>query len=247
MMKTNKREAIKAQRLRRKREQRKNTFLIVGGVVFVLIALFISPYIVNALRPVGEVSSITPVERPLVDGRSMGDPLAPVVVEVFEDFQCPRCKDFSDTVEKSLVDSDYITGGQVYYIFRQFPFIDRNSASKESHQAANASMCAAEQGRFWDYHDMLFVNWNGENQGAFIDKRLVAFAENLGLDMGQFNACFKDNKYESEINSDYNLGLGYGVNGTPTVFVNGSGVTPGYVPSYDDLVQAINTALAGGG
>lgn len=246
-MSPSKREEVKAQRLRRKRQQRMNTLLIIGGIVLILVALFISPYIVNALRPVGEVTAITKLERPLVDGRAMGDPNAPVVVEVFEDFQCPRCKEFSDTVEKSLIESEYLTSGQVYYVFRNFPFIDRDTAGQESHQAANASMCAAEQGSFWDYHDILFVNWNGENQGAFIDKRLVAFAENLGLNMDQFKTCFKDNKYEVEITSDYDLGLKYGVQGTPTVFVNGTGVTPGYLPSYDDLKQAIDAALAGGG
>ena len=246
-MSTSKREVVKAQRQRRKRQQRMKTFVIIGVIGLILIALFISPYIVNALRPVGAVTTITKIERPLVDGRTMGDPNAPVVVEVFEDFQCPRCKDYSDTVEKSLIESDYITSGQVYYMFRHYPFIDQNSAGQESHQAANASMCAAEQGAFWDYHDMLFVNWNGENQGAFIDKRLIAFAESLALNLEQFNTCFKDNKYESEINSDYDLGQRYGVNGTPAVFVNETALTPGLVPGYDQLIQAIDAALAGGG
>jgi protein-disulfide isomerase len=245
-MSTSKRVDVKSQRQRRKRQQRKNTFLMVGGIVLILVLLGVSPYIVNALKPVGEVNTVTKIERPMVDGRAMGDPQAPVVVEVFEDFQCPRCKDYSDTVEKSLLESDYITSGQVYYVFRHYPFIDRNSASQESHQAANASMCAADQDAFWDYHDMLFVNWNGENQGAFVDKRLTAFAETLGLDMEKFNTCFKANTFKSEIDSDYDLGLRYGVQGTPTVFVNGTSVTPGYVPGYEDLKAAIDAALGGG-
>jgi protein-disulfide isomerase len=246
-MSTSKREEVKAQRQRRKRQERKNTFLIIGVVILIVVAILVYPSIVNALTPVGEVTTITKMERPLVTGRTMGDPNAPVKVEVFEDFQCPRCKDYSDTVEKSLVESDYIVSGQVYYIFRHYPFIDQNVAGKESHQAASASMCAAEQESFWDYHDMLFVNWNGENQGAFIDKRLSAFAESLGLNMEQFNSCLKENKYEDEINSDYDLGLRLGVQGTPTVFVNESAVTPGYVPSYEDIQQAIEAALTGGG
>ena len=246
-MSVNKRDDVKAQRLRRKRQQRMNTFMIVGGIVLILVALFVSPYIVNALRPVGEVTSITTVERPLEDGRAMGDPLAPVVMEVFADFQCSACKAYADSVEKSLIESEYISGGAVYYVFRQYPFMDRDVTTKESQQAANASMCAAEQGRFWDYHDMLFVNWGGENVGSFIDKRLVAFAENLGLNMEQFNTCFKDKKYETEIAAEFDMGAKYGVTGTPTVFVNGEVVTPGYVPSYDDLVQAIEAVLAGGG
>lgn len=246
-MSVSKRDEIKAQRLRRKRQQRLRTLMIAGGVVLILVALAVSPYIANALRPVGEVLPITKIERDLVDGRAMGDPQAPVLIEVFEDFQCPSCREYSNTVEKSLIESDYITSGQVYYIFRHYPFIDSQTITKESQQAANASMCASEQGAFWDYHDMLYANWNGENQGNFIDKRLLAFAETLGLDMAQFNECFKNNNYADEINSDFELGVSYGVTGTPTVFVNGTVLTPGYVPSYDQLVEAIETALAGGG
>jgi protein-disulfide isomerase len=134
----------------------------------------------------------------------------------------------------------------VYYVFRHYPFIDKNTTTKESYQAAKASMCASDQDAFWDYHDMLFVNWNGENQGAFNDKRLAAFAEALGLNIEQFNSCFKGDTYESEIDADYDQGLKYGVQGTPTVFVNSTAVTPGYVPSYEDLKAAIDAALAGG-
>ena len=246
-MSSNKREEVKAQRLRRKREERMRGFLIVGGIILILVALFISPYIVDKLRPVGSITPITPLERPLVNGTAMGDPNAPVVIEVFTDFQCPSCRQFADIVEKSLAESDYISNGAVYYIFRQYPFIDRNSPGQESHQAANASMCAAEQGRFWDYHDMLFANWNGENEGAFIDKRLVAFAESLGLNMDRFDTCFETNTYESEITADYTRGLQYGVEGTPTVFVNGELVVPQpRVPSYTDLVTKIEEILGGG-
>jgi protein-disulfide isomerase len=105
-------------------------------------------------------------------------------------------------------------------------------------------MCAAEQGRFWDYHDILFANWNGENQGAFLDKRLVAFAEALGLDMAAFNACFEENRYKAEIDQDLALGDELGVSGTPTVFVNGKQLTPGFVPSFADIAQAVEAALS---
>jgi protein-disulfide isomerase len=151
----------------------------------------------------------------LADGLAMGDPNAPVVVEVFEDFQCPACRAFTEGVEAQLIDSTYIASGQVYYIFRQYPFLDdRVVTSKESDQASNASMCAMEQGRFWDYHDMLYANQQGENEGAFNDKRLQTFAEALGLDMTAFNACFKENRYSEEISQDLNLGQGRNVTGT---------------------------------
>ncbi|MCK4724611.1 MAG: thioredoxin domain-containing protein, partial [Anaerolineales bacterium] len=111
--------------------------------------------------------------------------------------------------------------------------------------AANASMCAADQNRFWDYHDMLFANWNGENQGAFNDKRLVAFAEALvGLDMPAFNQCFEANLHVDEINDDFLMGRESGVTGTPSVMVNGRILTPGLVPSFTDISEAVEAELA---
>jgi protein-disulfide isomerase len=101
-------------------------------------------------------------------------------------------------------------------------------------------MCANEQGKFWEMHSMLYANWNGENQGAFSDRRLQAMAESLGLDVNTFNSCINANKYEAEIQADFELGQQMGVSGTPTVFVNGNRVgQPGKVASYQEIVQAV--------
>jgi protein-disulfide isomerase len=246
-MTISKRDAIKAQRTKRKRQQRMNTLLWVGGFIILLILIFISPTIYNSLKPAGSFVRITPEPHPMENGKVIGNPNAKVKIEVYEDFQCPSCKGYASTVEKQLVDSTYITSGQVYYIFMHFPFIDTNSITKESHQAANASMCALEQGRFWDYHDILFANQGAvENGGSFNDKRLQAFAESLELDMTAFNQCFSANKYSAEIVADYQKGVAAGVTGTPTVFLNGTQVTPGFVPTYDELKSAIDAALASG-
>ncbi len=245
-MSVSKRKEIREQRLRRKRKQRQTTIMIMVGAALALVALIALPSIIDAIRPVGEIVDVAPVERPMVDGKALGDPNAPVVVEVFVDFQCPMCRVYSEETE-TLVVENYVAQGQVYYIFRQYPFLDDRSASRESDQAANASMCAAEQGKFWDYHDILFANWSGENQGAFSDKRLVAFAQNVGLDMGSFEACFEENRYEDQIQEDLTRGVQLGVQGTPSAFVNGVAVNPPYVPSYEDMQQAIEAALAGGG
>ena len=246
-MTINRRDAIKAQRTKKKRQQRMKTILGVGGFIILLILVLISPSIYNALKPAGSFVRITPVTYPMVDGRAIGNPNAKVKIEVYEDFQCPACKLFTDDAEKQLFQSTYISSGQVYYIDRLFPFIDSNSITKESHQAANASMCALEQGRFWDYHDILFTNQGAENVGAFSDKRLQAFAESLGLDMISFNKCFSANKYSADIDADYQMGIAAGVTSTPSIFVNGTEITPGFRPTYDQLKSAIDTALASGG
>jgi protein-disulfide isomerase len=234
-----------ATREKRRQQQRKRRLYIVLGVViaaFVIAALLIIP----SLLPAGNIITITPIERPNVDGKAMGDPNAPVKIDVYEDFQCPACKSYTENIEPRVV-KDFVATGQVYYVYRTFPFLDDRSLSKESDQAANASMCAAEQNRFWDYHDMLFANWNGENQNSFSDKRLVAFAESLNLDMQAFNSCFEKDAYHDVINSELEQGKSIGIQGTPSVLVNGQLVSPGLVPSYEDIATAVNNALSSSG
>src|SRR3989304_850852 len=197
-------DTIRGERRRQIQKQRLATLLMVGGGVLILVTIIV----ILALGRKGTPSitttpiAITPLDRPQANGLSMGNPDATVRIDVWEDFQCPMCVQFSESVERKLVDT-YIAQGKVYYTFHQYPFIDRNVGGKESKQSANASMCANEQGRFWDYHDMLMANWIGEGKGGFSDKRLTSFAEMLGLDMVTFNSCFKSNKYQDLIDKDF--------------------------------------------
>jgi protein-disulfide isomerase len=239
---TGKRQAIREKRRRDRQRQRLITILVVVGVALVIAALLIAPSIRNSLTPVADIIEITPVSRPMVNGTAMGNPDAPVLIEVYEDFQCPACRIYSNEVEP-LVTENHVANGEVYYVFRQYPFLDDRAPGNESDQAANASMCAAEQGWFWDYHDILFANWNSENQGSFSDKRLLALAEALGLDMDAFTACFEENRYQDQIQADLAAGDAAGVQGTPTVLVNGEIVRPGYVPTYEDIKRMIEVSL----
>jgi protein-disulfide isomerase len=237
-----KRQAVREKRRQQQRRQRMVILLIVTGIALVIAAALAYPSIRNALQPVGEVTQITPVPRPMAEGTAMGDPDAPVRIDVYVDFQCPACRGYSEQVEHQVIDN-YVATGQVYYVFRHFPFLDDRVSTNESDQAANASMCAAEQGRFWDYHDILFANWNGENQGAFSDNRLIAFAEALGLEMEAFNACFSENRYQEQIEADLAEGRRNNIQGTPSVLVEGQLITPGFVPSFRDISDAVEAQL----
>jgi protein-disulfide isomerase len=103
-------------------------------------------------------------------------------------------------------------------------------------------MCANEQGKFWEYHDVLFANWNGENQGAFSNDNLLGFAKALDLDMKNFEPCVEEYRYATEVQVSFENGNTMGVNGTPTVFVNGVMITPGYIPSFEDIAAAVEAA-----
>ena len=238
----------KRQQLRekRQREQTRNRAISIGVVVvgaLLLAFLFIYPNV----KPIGEIVSITPGVYPQTDMNTMGDPNAPVKLDIWEDFQCPACKNFSADIEPLLI-QNYVTTGKAYFVFHHYPFIDGGSPSGESHQASNASMCAGEQGRFWDYKEILFANWIGENVGSFSERKLVAFAESLALDMDRFNKCFNSNAYKAQIDKDFTDGVEFGVNSTPSIFVDGVFVVnpngENLVPSYDDIAAAIEAALA---
>ena len=241
-------------RSRRQRERTRNRILVIllvatGGllVVFALIRPGIQKATSTPSANETPIVVITPraVNAPMSE-TSMGDPNAKVKMDVWEDFQCSGCMYYSTKLEPQIVQT-FIDTGKIFYTFHFIPFIDGGTG--ESHQAANAAMCATEQGRFWDYHDMLFANWTGENAGDYTDSRLVAYAKQLGLDMAAFNTCFEANAYANHISQDAQAGSDKGVPPTPGIFVNGKKVDSSqgenYIPSLEDISSAINTALMG--
>jgi len=103
----------------------------------------------------------------------------------------------------------------------------------ESVLAASASECADEQGRFWDYHDVLFSHTAGRNQGVFTRPKLEQYAADLGLDSTAFNACVDSGRYDDWVRVQTETGRQKGINATPTVFVNGSRIV--LPASFDEL------------
>jgi protein-disulfide isomerase len=91
----------------------------------------------------------------------------------------------------------------------------------ESSLAAEAAECAAEQGQFFPYHDLLFQNQGPENAGYLTQERLAGFAQQLGLDKGRFTACLNSHKYRETVDQATSEALAIGVRSTPTVFING--------------------------
>lgn len=126
--------------------------------------------------------------------------------------------------------------GQVRFAFRHMAFI-----GEESRWAAEASECANEQGRFWDYYDTLFEEQAGENVGAFSKENLKRFAADLGLDTEQFNQCLDSGKYSDKVQLETAQGRQKGVRGTPTLFVNGELIEGG--AEYETLRAAVEKAL----
>ena len=174
-----------------------------------------------------------------VDGYSMGDPDAPVVIEVWEDFQCPFCQRFTYEVEPALVEA-FIKTGDARLVFRNLAFL-----GDESHWAAVAGSLAADPNMFWPFHDYLFANFQGNESGGFHIDRLLEMGEAVGLDMEQFREGLKlENARErwAEIEAVSRAeAFGMGINATPTVVVNG---VPLDSPDYGTIADAVAIELA---
>ncbi len=127
--------------------------------------------------------------------------------------------------------------GRVRFVFRHFAFL-----GDESRWAAEASECADEQGRFWEYYDKLFKEQSGENVGVFSKENLIRFAADLDLNTAQFAPCLDSGKYAAQVQQESAQGRQEGVRGTPTLFVNGQRIEGG--SDYRLLRSAIEMALA---
>jgi protein-disulfide isomerase len=141
--------------------------------------------------------------------RLKGSAAAPVRIVEFSDFECPYCRAEEQTVKDVL--AKY--GDRVALAYRDFPL---TNIHPKAQLAAEASRCAAEQDKYWEYHDRLFANPGLES------KDLKAHATALGLDTGKFNTCLDDRKEKAAVDKDAEDGRAAGVTGTPIFFINGS-------------------------
>lgn len=170
------------------------------------------------------------------DGYAMGQPDAPVTIEVYADFQCPYCQRFSLLVGPQILDR-WVRPGLARLVFRDFAFL-----GEESRWAAVAARLAAEQDRFWPFHDLLYSNLLGENVGSFTPDRLLLMGRMAGLEMDSLIAGLQVPEaratwatIEQEVRD---AATTRGVSATPTVFVDGVRVANPDAASIDAAVEA---------
>ncbi len=192
---------------------------------FVVLVLFSGYFIYNSLTKTPETprSQVSADDDPFKGGAN-----AKVVIVEFSDYQCPYCARAESTVEQIL--DAY--GNKVKFVYRDFPLPGHQFAQK----AAEATECADEQGKFWEYHDLVF-----ENQQSLSADSLKNYARTLNLDGSKFDSCLDSGKYTQEVKKDLSDGAKYGVEGTPTFFINGIKI-PGAVP-FEQFKQIIDNEL----
>lgn len=172
------------------------------------------------------------VEVAVGDGPPRGPEDAPVTIVEFSDFQCPYCARVNPTLD--AIRERY--PDQVRIVFRHFPL----DFHKEAPKAAEASRCANEQGKFWEYHDLLFAN-----QRALGVDQLKQYAARLDLDRSEFDQCLDSGREAAAVQKDVADGRAAGVSGTPAFFINGRFVN-GALP-LENFVQAIEAELEAAG
>ncbi len=221
-------------------------YAIIGVVAIIGIGILAYQTLSSGEAATAPVAvDIDPAELARTPGIGIGREEAPVVIYEFADFQCPGCAGFASFVAP-LIKERLVDQGLVRYVYYDFPL---TSIHPHAFLASRAGRCANEQGRFWDYHDVLYARqsrWSAmrETTGYFVD-----IAAELGLDRGQFDSCLRSDRYAEEVTRNLRLGESLGVQGTPTLFVNGRRLA--HIPAYSDLeamvMQEAGQADAGAG
>jgi protein-disulfide isomerase len=213
--------------------------LIIGGSIIYATKIY-TDYLKEIMPKMGEPSF--PPEEDSLPGQPKervkieiterdhikGNKKAQITLVEFSDFQCPFCARFHPTMKKIIEEF----GDEVRWVFKHFPL----SFHPQAQPAAEASECAGEQGKFWEFAEALF-----ENQQRLGKSLYQEIAENLGLKIEQFQECLSLRKYQEKVKNDYQSGVLAGVEGTPATFINGkllSGIRP-----YEDLKALIEEML----
>lgn len=199
-------------RTRRKSGKGKSVYLWVG-LLIVAVAIVGTYLATNGLaggnNPAVSPLTISP-QNPV-----LGSKTAQFTIFEFGDFQCPSC-DYWFKTQGAILVQNLVDTGKAKLVWRDFIIYD-----SDSRLAANAAYAAGEQGKFWEFHDLLYANQGQPNSGWITQQLMIFYAQRLGLNLTQFTQSMNSGKYDSLIDSNFQAGQQAGVNGTPTFFVVG--------------------------
>ena len=171
-----------------------------------------------SIEPTPEMDQIEPkkitMDTFLSNGSPfLGDPDAPITLVEFGDYQCHYCNVFFQSIEKDIV-KNYVDTGKVKIIFK-----DYNIIGEDSVKASQGAHCANDQGLFWEYHDILYSNWTGENNGWASSENLAIFAQQIGLNMNKWSECMNKGSHSQIILKSNDDARTLQLTGTPAFFI----------------------------
>ena len=143
----------------------------------------------------------------------MGNPNAPITILEWGDYQCTFCYKFHQNT-LDIIKEEFVKTGEVKIIFKDFPL-----NGLDSKLAAEATYCAQDQDKYWEYHDELYKNWGGERTGWITRESLEKFAMTIDLNLKEFNDCLDNNTYKDRVNTHYQFGKELGIDATPSFLV----------------------------
>ena len=159
-------------------------------------------------------SSIVLNKKNLLEGSTiLGNPNAKISIVEFGDYQCTFCYKFHDKTLKMILEQ-YIIEGKVNFVYKDFPL-----NGPPSIMASEASYCAQEQEKFWQYHDLIYENWEGENTGWLTRDALDRFAEDVQLDLSEFNSCMNNSKYHQKVLETEQFAREINIDATPSFII----------------------------
>ena len=172
----------------------------------------------------GVVSGIIPIDSndskiftvsKLIENGSpiMGNPNAPITILEWGDYQRTFCYKFHQNT-LDIIKEDFVKTGEVKIIFKDFPL-----NGLDSKLAAEATYCAQDQDKYWEYHDELYKNWGGERTGWITRESLEKFAMTIDLNLKEFNDCLDNHTYKDRVNTHYQFGKELGIDATPSFLV----------------------------
>ena len=170
------------------------------------------------------------------------DPGAPTV-DVYEDFQCPACASFEAALGPTL--QDLAQSGRITLVYHVKNFLDDNLRNDSSTRAGNAAFCAADAGKFQEFHNQLFANQPATEGDGFSDATLTGIATSVGISgdaMSTWETCVKAGRYNDYIDSVERASFEDGVRGTPTVRINGEDIELAAIQTPELLTNAVEVA-----
>ncbi len=173
--------------------------------------------------------STPPTRAPAIQERTLGPANAPVTIVEYGDLGCPTCRAWYNSHVLNQILDKY--GNQVQFVWRDFPVI-----TPLSPKAAEAGWCAQDQGKFWEFHDLVYAKFQIDADS------LKADAAQLGLDTARFNQCLDSGQHTVDVNRQWEDAKSHGFLATPSFLINGKPVIG--PPTFDQLVSLIDPLLA---
>jgi len=184
-------------------------YLAIPIMIGVLVGGVLSEYGVNS----NNSEKLTSTK--LIENGSpvMGNTNAPITILEWGDYQCTFCYKFHQNT-LDIINEDFIKTSKVKLVFKDYPL-----NGPDSLLASEASYCAQDQEKYWQYHDELYKNWGGERTGWITRESLNQFAMTINLNLKEFNNCLDNHTYKDHVNSHYQFGKEIGIDATPSFLV----------------------------